>query len=71
MNVKIFTSYWSGGDLEQKINRFITYPNIKIIEIQYRPHAFGFTAMVIYNIIIRNMSTMYRLHFPLSCTLCL
>jgi len=25
--------------------------NIKVIEIQYRPHAFGFTAMVIYNII--------------------
>ena len=29
MNVKILTSYWSGEDLEQKINRFITNPNIK------------------------------------------
>ena len=51
MNVKILTSYWSGGDLEQKINSFITNPNIKVTEIQYRPHAFGFTAMVIYNTI--------------------
>lgn len=51
MNVKILTSYWSGGDLEQKINRFITNPNIKVIEIQYRPHPFAFTAMVIYKII--------------------
>ncbi len=51
MNVKILTSYWSGEDLEHKINCFITNPNIKVIEIQYRPHAFGFTAMVIYSII--------------------
>ena len=32
MNVKILTSYWSGEDLEQKINRFITNPNIKVID---------------------------------------
>ena len=51
MNVKILTSYWSGGDLEQKINCFITNPNIKVIEIQYRPHVFAFTAMVIYSVV--------------------
>lgn len=51
MYVKILTSYWSGGYLEQKINCFITNPKIKVIEIQYRPHVFTFTAMVIYSII--------------------
>ncbi|MFB5520246.1 hypothetical protein [Enterococcus casseliflavus] len=51
MKVKLLSSWQSDSILEDKVNEFIEFTEMngfKIVEIQYRPSLYGYSAMIIY-----------------------
>lgn len=51
MKVKLLSSWWSGADLESKVNEFIEFTELngfKIIEIQFQTSIYGYSAMITY-----------------------
>ena len=52
MNVKIISSGFSEKYFENKVNQYLDFiqdNGLKIVEIQYRPSFYGYSAMIIYN----------------------
>jgi len=52
MNVKIISSGFSEKSFENKVNQYLDFiqdNGLKIVEIQYRPSFYGYSAMIIYN----------------------